>query len=177
MYKLRNIPGGCTYALITLTDLHENAGNIAIESDYGSWGYTWGSMGGNIREFILRTGKGYLMDKFTYGDHPDRAVFNMDKTIKRIKSDIIEARKQDEIEADFARLLYNLAEELYNNAPDSSEGLYLYAEVNCEEMFDFYDWESFPIVVEKGYGLRAFMDEVLPVFKDILRKELEANNE
>lgn len=173
MYKLRQIENSsCSYALITLTDLHENAGTISIESDYGNWSHMWGSMGGNIREFIIRCGKDYLMDKFTCNDHKDRGCFNFDKTISRIKREIIEARKEMELEKNEAREMYNESEELNNNAPDNIDAFYMYANNNCPKLFEFYDWESFPIETEYGYGLQAFMNEVLPLFKDILKKEL-----
>ncbi len=173
MYKLRQIENsGCSYALITLTDLHENAGTISIESDYGNWSYMWGSMGGNIRRFILRTSEDYLMDKFTYNNHKDRDCFRFDKTIKRIKKEIIQARKEMEIERVEAREMYNEVDDLDSNAPDNKDAFYMYADSHCPKLFEFYDWESFPIETEYGHSLQSFMKEVLPVFKDIIRKEL-----
>ena len=171
MYKLRNIEGGCSYALITLTDLHENAGSISIDSDYGSWNYMWGSMGSDIRGFLLRTSKDYLINKLTMNNRADRDVFDFEKTIVEMKKAIINYRKEEYIDSELARKAYNEAKELSEEYTTSHEAFYNVSQ-EYESIQEVFNSDYFPCHTDYSASIKMFMNEVFPVFKDILKKEI-----
>ncbi len=51
------------FAYVTLTDFGENKGLLQIHSDWGTYSYYWGSMGGDIISFLADTSASYVHTK------------------------------------------------------------------------------------------------------------------
>jgi len=74
---------------IILQDEGDGRGKITISN---SWGYNyshfWGSMGGSLKEFLLRINEGYFIDKLS--DFDDRGVFDGKATMTAVRKHIRE---------------------------------------------------------------------------------------
>ena len=100
----------------------EKTGIFAIESDYGNFTHSWPSYKNrgscNLKRFIIDTNKHYFTDKFSYGVSDARKVY-IDRTIIEIKRKIIDYRKNDNLDKEEARKLYDECNEL-DDKVDSS---------------------------------------------------------
>ena len=73
-------------------ELH--GGEILINSDYGTYAYSWGNMGSPLKEFLCRIGRDYIITKLTNGNDTE---FDFDASIKAVKKEIRRMRKKHEI--------------------------------------------------------------------------------
>lgn len=71
---------------IFLEDYGDNKGKIIISNTYGyNFSYYWGSMGSNLKDFLLRINEGYFIDKLS----TDRqGKFSGKKTVQAIRKAI-----------------------------------------------------------------------------------------
>lgn len=51
------------FAYVTLTDFGDSKGLIQIHSDWGTWSFFWGAMGGTIINFIAKCSASYVHTK------------------------------------------------------------------------------------------------------------------
>lgn len=168
-YRLRgaNLGG---WANITIREW-TGGGSVDCQSDFGNFSYSWSAIGSVTFRWFLRTiDYSYFMGKA----HPKNGtMFDLDKTISRIKSDIIEARKDFRISAVEARQMWNDAADL--DACDES-GFYREALEGCADtlgvLYDFC-----PHYVPVGHSddpqCRAFWDGPWRAVCEIWRREEE----
>jgi len=91
------------------TDSDGMAGSIAINSSYGTFGYTFGGVGNSFKEFLISTNMDYMMDKLS---SYKLQAFSFEKTVQGLKDDVREMRKSAELDREQARHQFNYLKEL-----------------------------------------------------------------
>lgn len=116
LYELRDIGNG-RWADIVIQE-GENSGRISIASDFGSWQYYWNSCGKPFKQFLidLRSNMHYVAGKM----NADR-WFDFDATIKKLKEAVLVSRRNDSIEKEKARLIYNEIKGIEKEYPSSKK--------------------------------------------------------
>lgn len=71
-----------------------HGGEILINSDYGTYAYSWGNMGSPLKDFLCRIGRDYIIDKLTNGNDTE---FDFDASLTAVKKEIRRMRKKHEI--------------------------------------------------------------------------------
>lgn len=168
------------WAVIMLT----KDGFVSIQSDYGDYNYHWNARNDNtIQEFLISCDTHYLMEKFG-GQLPKD--FNCEKTIQNIKRDVLQQRRQNNINADRAAYYRNrindlslfdistpqeLMHEMLSVRPEVFEDKH----VSCSllELYD-NDPSAVPFEMENPYQLRTFFEKIWPVFIESLKDECSA---
>lgn len=160
--------GGCGWATIMID---ENGGVFNAQSDYGDYSYSWPHHGReSFKHFILELARegSYFLGKVS-----DISYFNHDETLKAWKKAIIEMRRDGECTREKAReawdYLIDVADECYGNATVLELKVYESHEVGslCSE-----PWYVFEVIKDYPPGAKCFAKEVLPMFAEILKKEL-----
>lgn len=155
--------------------IEESSGLLAIQSEYGHFSHYWGTAGrvkGNtFKQELLRFGIDYVQNKLSYNDNLGR-WFNFDKTIDRIKQDIIESRKEHGITSEEARLYWNEMLEIEDCDTTDEFGHQIFAKDDLCGKFYCNDYHAIPTIVEDHPRLRKFMEEIYPIFKAELTKEV-----
>ncbi|KKL05566.1 hypothetical protein LCGC14_2604740 [marine sediment metagenome] len=86
-----HLPKGQGWALITVC---EADGSVGIISDYGNWGYFWSRHGcESLKHFLIGIDEWYSWEKFTGG----KKEYNHEKTLERVKEEIVSLRKENTI--------------------------------------------------------------------------------
>ena len=164
---------GSWLASIFLDDL---LGQISIQSDYGSYSYWWSKNGRGtetLKEFLSRTNDGYVMDKFGYGGKNDH--FFSQKTVDRIKEEILRNRRNKQINKAQARKCYEEIEELDSDCNTSQElysQLDRWADTTMELIYNNSPYDI-PWVNDTHPHLQAFMKEVWPLFIGQIKTEFK----
>lgn len=85
---------------------------VNINSSYGGWAYSWPSIGpGHWSFFLNDLDIDYCLNKLM--GHRELYEFDHDKTIRTMKSYILERRQQDDIGCREARNAWNYLDEIY----------------------------------------------------------------
>jgi hypothetical protein len=163
-------PTGQWLANIVLDD---KDGDIYIQSDYGDYSYWWRSRGRDttLKQFLLSCDDSYVMNKFGYGGKND--YFYADRTIKNIKKDILQQRREDRIDSDQARLLWNEINDIDYSTDTCNEMYVSLAEWAPDVLSHIYGDSSYEIPWSTGTHpqLIAFMDKVWPLFLEEISNE------
>lgn len=165
--------------------MDDTLGLICIYSDYGNYSHWWGQSGRGTKtlsEFLLKTGVEYLKDKFSYGAE---RYFDSDKTIERIKQDIIQKRRERgfrrasqyrELSKEDARELWDEIE--WADWPDKLSDFYWVLNQDASKTFEMIygnDHSSVPCITGYQPQLVAFMERVWPVFMAGLEEHRRKN--
>lgn len=108
VYYIRPKGNSCGWADISI-DEGEKSGRLSISSDYGNWAYYWGACGSSFKEFLISLDISYVSGKFGTGNY-----FDFEETIRTIKKDIIDSRKNGYSDKEEARELWNSMSDLQN---------------------------------------------------------------
>jgi hypothetical protein len=153
----------------------EDRGYLALHTSHGDWQYRWGSPGKSFKHFLTTLDDSYLMGKLGQRD-----FFEGNDTVKQIKNDVIEKRKQTDISAEDARTFINFV------SPTKRRYGAYYLDISNVEMFHrSLDEEIGRNLIEKIYGeityvpcymgydpsLRYFVKNLWPSFVEELNKE------
>lgn len=146
------------------TFLITHDGMVAVNSDYGTYGYWWNSTGrDDIREFLIKIDTDYLLGKIA-----PKQEYDPQETEKSVKRKIIELRRANRIDKEQARTERDLVSD---------------SDFSCE--LGFYDWMK-ETKIGDAYELAcyrtdrqavAFAERVWPVFCDMLRAEMKREKE
>ncbi|HEY3499640.1 MAG TPA: hypothetical protein VGK73_33345 [Polyangiaceae bacterium] len=133
-------------------------GCLSILSDFGNYGYWWGSPGCEFRRFLTRAGVEYIANKLAGGEED----YDGRETVKLVKASILELRRAGRYTREWAR--------------DEWDRIKLY---DLDESYD--EWfrntripdahELSPVYVTP-FQLQAFMRKLWPVFVEALKNEL-----
>jgi hypothetical protein len=152
--------------------IEDSSGLLQIQSEYGHFSHYWGtsgrSKGNTFKQELIRFGLDYVQNKLSYNDDLGRHFFP-DRTVKRIREDILEARRQHRINWFKARLFWDESEELGEQTVDG-----FHAQLCEMELFEaIYDNDPFqvPFVTGDHPRLVRFMKEVYPHFRQMLIDE------
>lgn len=92
-------------------DLRDGWGKTTITCFGDSWSYTWGAMGSGrkMEQFFLSCDEHYLSNKFYCGS---QWVTDWDGIPNALRKEAVRRRKENSLDADDARFLYDLANEV-----------------------------------------------------------------
>lgn len=160
-YQVRP-PGRFEWARIWLTD----DGCFSTVSDYGNYGYWWGSPGGEFRRFLTGCGPDYVLTKLTSGR---QQKINGQKSVERIKEYILSHRRDGDWDKERARDEWRL---ICGNSDldDIFNQVHWYEQTTIDCPYEYF-------VYEGSQQAAAFVQELWPLFVEELRKELEAERE
>jgi len=150
--------------------IDENGGLFNCHSSFGDYSYSWPSHGRKtFKHFLIEITRDYdyLLNKVS-----DKSYFDFDKTITEWKGKVIEWRKELSISKDQAREAFDAI----NDLEDGMSADYTYSrliESYGIKNLDICDaWEAFDCVKEYPRSAMIFATEIMPMFAEILNKEL-----
>lgn len=169
LYKIRHESG--MYWADIIVDDQDKRGRIQIASDYGSWQNYWGDCGCSFKEFLTKIDIGYFAGKVGEQDW-----FDQEATHSKIKQDIIESRKDDNISAVDARELWDSVNDMFLDVANK-EGYCHYAYDN-NLLWKFYQEPcAFPCITGSSPQFRQFWKEPWQAFIKRLKEELTDKSE
>ena len=158
----------------------EDLGTFSIESDWGSWSFTWPAAGRGdrkMREFIMSADADYIVRKFAMNEQTSfRYCFSLIETCKALRKVICEDRREQFITKERAAELWAAVEEAEEQA-DEWEGDVAAARFydRLPEVLDRYFENVHELMVyEVSDEFRAARDRVVPFFQRFLREQEEA---
>lgn len=162
-YTLRWNHGG--WAVFTI----DENGLFNCQSDYGDYQYMWPRHGRkSFKHFILELARDshYLLRKVAKDDY-----FYEDETLEKWKQAIITERKENNITKNQARDLWDEINQIdLSNSYSAQQGIYESRLIN--EIYE-EPWYVFEVVTGYEPQARYFAKEIMPMFAEILRKEIE----
>jgi hypothetical protein len=169
LYQLRNIDNG-GWADISI-DEGKNSGRISIASDWGTWQYYWNSCGKPFKQFLidLRNDMPYVAGKM----NADR-WFDFDATIKKLKEDVLVSRRNEQIDKEQARLIYDEIKEIDNACSISDRNHFYDLLATSDNLSEWrYDAETETDVTPQ---FKAFWQKAFLPFLTYLEQELNIDN-
>lgn len=150
----------------------DEKGLFSCQSDCGDYQYMWPNHGRKtFKHFIIELSRdtSYLLNKVAKED-----CFNFDKALEGWKREIINIRKEREVTKDLAREAWEFIHSLddYSNNPEILQHeLY-----NSDIMHQVCQEPWYVFNTDKDYSPQAlaFANEVMPIFAEILKNELES---
>ena len=159
--------GSYGWAVFTI----DENGLFNCQSDYGDYNYMWGNHGcKSFKHFIIKMARdtSYLLKKVAKAD-----TFDYEKTLAGWKDAIISERKELNCSKRQARDAWDVitSQGDYESSPD----ILLMQICDSEAISDIWDEPWYVFDVDKDYSPQAiaFAHEIMPMFADILKKEIE----
>lgn len=163
VYKVRSLNRRTDWANATIRSW-PRGGSIDVQSDYGSYSYSWYSIGnGSFLSFLCGLDYDYFMTKARGGYRE----FDAEAAVKRIKGDVVDRRRHGGLEREKARDLFDEADRYDAAFYVTAEGL---GGQFSDEMWRFLDGD-FPMVTRDNSQTRGFWDHLWPMLTDAWRKE------
>ncbi|MBU2701132.1 hypothetical protein Ga0466249_002246 [Sporomusaceae bacterium BoRhaA] len=154
--------------------IDENGGLFNCHSSYGDYAYSWPNHGRKtFKHFLIELERDYwyLLNKVS-----DKTYFNFDKTVAKWKKEIIEWRKECEITKQQARDAFDVI----NDLDEGMSADYTYTKfIESDGISDLCPdaWEVFDCVKEYPGEAMTFAKTIMPMFADILKKEIVAGEQ
>lgn len=151
--------------------IDENGGIFSVQSDFGNYNYAWPKNGReSFKHFLIEITRSpdYVLGKISKEDY-----FDPDKAEKKWKAKIIELRKDRECTKEQARDAWEF---LVNDLNVDGSVDYLQSEIygnSAIAALSEEPWYEFEIDLDYPRMAVRFVNEVMPMFADILRKEIE----
>lgn len=144
-----------------------SSGYISVVGSFGSFGHYFGNTGGDFRAFLCGCDRYYLTGKF-FG--LQARVFDCDKTVEALKRRLIAWRRDNTINREDAREMFDAVNEAGGN--NSEEAFWMQL---SGDMPRFYDLEIY-MLGERVMNPQAvgFFDDIWPGFVAELQSELQA---
>lgn len=157
----------CLWAVISISD----DGFFTAQTDCGDFNYRWGSFGDCFKSFLIDIDK----DDYLYGKIATKDEFvDGEETAKKFKSQLLKCRWEGDINEYEAREAWEeieeLIEETYRMSPDGFHYVLQAKYALNQALPDIYD--DLDLVFKKDRKAQAFCEVVMPVFVEILKKEL-----
>lgn len=149
-------PGKSGWARIWITD----DGCISIMSDWGNYGYWFGSPGCEFRLFLTGCDDDYLGNKFAAG----KTEFDGEETVEAIRERILYLRRE-------RRISFLAARQEWSSLPtcfDTPEDFRCWGDESSME--DLYEYSRYV----RPHAVRQLMKNVWPLFAAQLKAELAA---
>ncbi|OPZ01445.1 MAG: hypothetical protein BWZ09_02712 [Alphaproteobacteria bacterium ADurb.BinA305] len=145
-----------TWARCTIND---STGELSIQSDWGNWAHSWHHHGcANVTEFIGgRNGGDYIAGKLL--GRAGCTVFDLDATVSEFRRQVLDERRQLEMDAETARDIW---EELGDLDSDVDERGFVDEWMRTDPLRDYCSepWEHLRHTPSREY--RALVDIILP---------------
>lgn len=135
-----------------LVSINEATGHVSIEGGYGTFSYVWRHIGDRtLHHFLAGLDFGYFMEKAAKQTY---RIADTDGTIAKLKREIIEDRRRNDIDKTVARQLWD---DLEDHDVDSNLVEYLYRTSGkwCERL-DYTD----PTIMVDHPATRRFWNEI-----------------
>lgn len=147
---------------IYIEDYAQGKGKLIITCHDESWSYYWGAMGTqNLAQFILTADNDYLAKKLSPSTP---STINDDDSIEiQAKRHIIERRKEDGLNKEDARKLYDLCPKLQEY---KDYDIATYSDIMYEIYGDEW-WDCLPTKPNPKY---QYLHRIIDVVKEALRK-------
>ncbi len=161
--------GSCGWAVFTID---EATGMFNCQSDYGYYNYTWSNHGSkSFKHSIIEIAKDstYLLGKIA-----TRVHFDYEKALKNWKSELIKMRRERDCDKNQARDAWDAITGLgdYSNQVQILQKE-LYEDERISELYGGEPWYIFTIDLDYSFQALAFANEVMPMFADLLKNEIE----
>lgn len=164
--------GDFGWAIITID---ENGGLFNSQSDYGSYSYSWPRHGRkSFKHFLIEISRdsSYFLGKVS----SDRDYFDFDRNLSMWKKEIIKQRKNgtwtDELSKEDARYIWDFIIDIDGSMPYQNIQSEIYGNSLISKICGGEPWYVFETITDYPPSAVAFAKEVMPIFADILRKEL-----
>ena len=150
--------------------IDENGGLFSVQSDFGNYNYAWPKHGReSFKHFLIEItmSPDYILGKISNEDY-----FDSDKAEKKWKSKIIELRKDRECTKEQARDAWEF---LVNDLSVDGSVDYIQNEIYGSSAISSISeepWYDFEIELDYPYMAVRFVNEVMPMFSEILKKEI-----
>lgn len=145
-------------------------GLFMVESSYGNYAHWWSNHGREtFKHFILELERDphYVMSKFGRRDS-----FELEPTIKEMKRQLLEYRRQGNWTKEDTRYAYDTIKNELSEI--NSADLFIQQVYKDDLLKEFYqDFDSLPIVYDYDIQLRGFMKHIFPIFVEEIKKELK----
>ena len=158
-YQVR-VPNRSEWARIWITD----DGCISILSDYGDFGYWFGSPGCEFRRFLTGCGPDYLMSKFKSGEEE----FDQNATRRNARELVLRARREKEIDRETARVEWDAVCDV-DWSDEYSRSRWYFEETKLVEY-----GASEVLVFRVPLMIQTFVEQLWPLFVEKLQAELDA---
>jgi len=145
--------------------LDPSLGLICCYTSYGSYNFRWSSPGSDFRKFLTQINYGYAMGKFLGA----REVLDIDATIKRLKADVRESRRDGGLTKEEAQECY----EAIASCADYDQGAFMQALSQTEYTTHFPDWWEMG-VYHYGSDAVGFWKNMWTPLVRFLKKQLAA---
>jgi hypothetical protein len=153
--------------------IDENGGVFHCQSDYGDYSYMWPNHGReSFKHFLCEIDTYYLLDKVAQRDY-----FNHDKYFESWKKAIIKLRKDGDCAKEQAKDAWDFIE-YYLGDCDSCDicGERLSNSKKIRAIAGDEWWYTFELGKDYSPQVMAFANELLPMFIQILKQEIEAKS-
>ena len=155
------------WACITLREWNKG-GSVDIQSDYGSYSYSWHNIGEKpLRDFLPRLSFGYFMEKACGSSY---MRFDTEATKQEILQDILKYRREG-ISKEDARELWDDAQDFSDSTEDSFFASRFASDL-CRILYD-HEWAAIPCVKSPTPEALGFWKVIWPCICDVLRGEIE----
>ncbi len=149
-------PGKSGWARIWITD----DGCISIMSDWGNYGYWFGSPGCEFRLFLTGCDDDYLGNKFAGG----KTEFDGEETVEAIRERILHLRRHGRISKSWAHQEWVKLPKYFDTPEDFGSWM---RDSSLEDMYEYARYV-------RPHAVRQFMKQVWPLLVAQLKAELDA---
>ena len=155
------------WAIFTIND---ETGEFGLTSDWGNYAHRWprdgvGSL--SMKMFLASTNPHYIADKFSYQSAALKDVFDDEATERSFRRAVLEARRSEKIDSEYALDLWRDIDALEWGAGRD----FMVASVG-QELAEFLDGTHDYIRYEPSPSHKTLVERLLPFFIDHLREEL-----
>lgn len=161
IYRIRGLKHGY-WADISL-DEAERAGRISISSSNGNWSYYWGACGESFKRFLIGLDIYYAAGKFRCGH-----VLDLPATINSWKRQLLSERREEYLDAEEARELYDEIDRITAHVISRSD--LEYELFNSNSLMKFFDFNP-DIATKVDTQFEIFWSHIWPHFITALKEE------
>lgn len=168
-----SLSGNSTWGKINL-DIKDETVNVMITSDFGDYNYYWGSCGSNPKEFLASIDKQYTLKKLCQNSKENLFIPDYIQRKKQMKLDLINARKEYEINKNDAKEIWDNINFLPNYF--HSEDEYIHELMNNNILDDFYEfYDEVPSDSKINPIVDQFWEKIWVPFTNELKNEMKIN--
>ncbi|WP_265658556.1 hypothetical protein [Francisella philomiragia] len=161
----------CLWAKVNL-DINKESVNVFISSDYGEYSNYWSSCGLEPKKFLSTLNKSYILKKFLTRNELNEP--DWDQRLKSCKQQIIDDRRDQEVDAQIARAAWDELLDLFDDY-NGSEDIYWHTLTNNYYLSKiFHDWEYIPEETKISHKAELFYSDVWLPFEQVLIHELNS---
>jgi len=171
VYKIRLNKSCGGWADITIREWPKG-GSIDCQSDYGNYSYSWGSIGDcTLREFLCRLDFHYFMGK-TRGGYGQ--IFSIEKTLAELKAEIIQQRKNNDLNKDDAHDCWEQVKRIDEFTGDNLCEYTRAIEINDSFVKKLYggDYTCVPFCKIDDPECAAFWERIWPIACEVWEEEI-----